>query len=66
MATAQHAARTRGLFIDVLLVLGVIGLFSKLWSVFVVEAGLNSRLLISPSREPIIDIISCLLLAAAL
>jgi hypothetical protein len=32
----------------------------------VVLAGLNSRSLISPSREPTIDIVSCLLLAAAL
>jgi hypothetical protein len=66
MATAQHVAKTRGLLIDVLLVLGGIGLLTKLWSVFVLEAGLSSRLLISPSRDPIIDIISCLLLAAAL
>jgi len=62
----QREAPKRGAFLNVLVVLGVIGLLTKLWSIVVIMAHLNSRLLISPSRDPLIDISSSVLLALAL
>lgn len=46
--------------------LGVLGLLSKLWNIVVVLAHLNARLLISPSRDPLIDMLSSAGLALAL
>ncbi len=56
----------RGLFLDLLLLFGVIGLATKLGSIVIVLAHLNTHLLISPSSNPAIDIPSSVMLAVAL
>jgi hypothetical protein len=54
------------IFLDILLVLGVLGLTAKIWSIVVVLGQLNAKLLVSPSRDPLIDIVSTGALALAL
>ncbi|HEY6516077.1 MAG TPA: hypothetical protein VIY50_08030 [Steroidobacteraceae bacterium] len=54
------------IFLNILLVLGVLGLISKVWSIAVVLGHFNAALLISPSRDPGIDIASTAVLALAL
>ncbi len=56
----------RGWFLGVLLIFGVIGLATKIWSIIIVLAHLNTHLLISPSRDPALDITSSVMLAVAL
>ncbi len=54
------------IFLNILLVLGAIGLSAKIWSIVVVLGHLDTGLLISPSRDPPIDITSTAVLALAL
>jgi hypothetical protein len=54
------------LFLDVLLVLGALAVVLKAWSIVVVLDHLDPKLLISPSRDPIIDTVSTTALALAL
>ena len=65
-AEERRVTPTRGTFIDVLLIIGVIGLLTKVWSIAVVLAHLNRNLMISPSRDPLVDLSSSALLALAL
>jgi hypothetical protein len=52
-------------FLNILLVLGIFGLVSKIWSIVVVLGRFDAKL-ISPSRDPLVDIASTALLALAL
>lgn len=54
------------IFIFVLLLLGVLTVIVKTWSIVVVMAHLPQRWLVSPSASPAIDIVSTGVLAAAL
>ena len=54
------------IFLNILLVLGALGLVSKIWSIIVVVGHLDTKLLVSPSRDPFIDIASTIVLAFAL
>ena len=54
------------LFLDVLLLLGLLGLLSKAWSIAVVVGNLNTSLLVSPSQNPVIDTVSTVALGCAL
>ncbi len=54
------------LFLYILLALGVIGFLTKIWSISVIIAHLPSRWLISPSRDPLIDLVSTVMLGIAL
>lgn len=54
------------LFLDILLLLGLLGVLSKTWSIVVVVGHLSSSLLVSPSQNPLIDTVSTVALALAL
>jgi hypothetical protein len=54
------------IFLNILLVLGALGFVSKAWSIVVVLGHLNAKFLVSPSRDPVIDIASAAVLALAL
>lgn len=53
-------------FLNVLLLFGLAAVAAKTWSIVVVLGHLDPRLLISPSRDPYIDIASTAVLALAL
>jgi hypothetical protein len=53
-------------FLNILLALGVVTVLVKAWSIAVILGHLDSKLLISPSRDPLIDIGSTAALALAL
>ncbi len=65
-ALEEIAFPQRGLFLNLLLLFGLIGPLAKIWSIIVVIAYLNNSLMISPSKYPLIDILSSLPLAVAL
>jgi predicted ferric reductase len=54
------------IFIYILLLLGVLTVMVKTWSIVVVLAHLPQRWLVSPSADPVIDIVSTVVLALAL
>jgi hypothetical protein len=67
LATFQFSSRLFwNLFLNVLLALGVLAVVIKAWSIVVVLGHLNPKLLISPSQDPIIDIVSTTALALGL
>jgi hypothetical protein len=54
------------IFIYILLILGALGFLAKVWSIIVVLAHLNPAWLVSPSGDPLIDIVSTITYALAL
>lgn len=54
------------IFIYILLLLGILTVIVKTWSIVVVLAHLPKRWLVSPSANPILDIVSTAVLAIAL
>ncbi len=57
---------TGRILIYILLAWGILGVISKTWSIIVVLAHLPSAWLVSPSANPVIDIISTIAYVAAL
>jgi len=54
------------IFLYILLALGVLGVIAKAWSIAVILLHLNPAWLVSPSQNPVLDILSTVIYAIAL